>query len=835
LGYATYDLRLNDAASASVATGLAITNNTIENEEYKLTVNTKGEVYSIVDKKQANKELLKAPSRMSLQSDKPGYWMSWELSWDDVNRTPVAYVDGIATISIAENGPLRAALKVTRSKNGSSYVQYIRLASGVSAGRIDFINEVDWQTRGTLLKVAFPLQASNPKATYDLSIGTIERGNRSSALYEVAGHQWADLTNADNAYGISILNDCKYGWDKENDNTLRLTLIHTPQEDSDRTFQKHQDLGLNKFTYSFFRHLGKWDESTQWEAAKLNQPLLAYETPKHTGSLGKSFEFVRLNTEKVAVKALKKAESSDEIVVRVYELVGENHNDVKIQFPATIVSAREVNGVEDAIGAAAFSGNELSFAITKYQPKTFAVTLAAAPAALTQPASSKVSLPYNVDVISSDSKINDGEFGSTGFTYPAELLQDELLADGITFAIGPRGDGELNAVQCQGQEINLPSVANGKKLYLLAASQNKDGSPTNFTVNGISTPVRVEYFGDFVGQWETNFSSRKYKKENTAFTATHRHNLEQKKNDSYSYLYMFKYLIPVDSNAQKLILPNDPDVIVFAVSLSNNENDDAKPASEVAALPEYTDLQSSVTPVPCASRIRPSSITSSGFTNEREKPEKAADDNAYTKWCDDSSSVKWIQYNFGKPVRICQWNVLHGGLEGDGKISADFRLLRYENGSWIDVDIVTANTNNKTVRTIEPVLTDRVRLRVTKGELSGNTARIYSFEVFGTDPETGIQEVKTQSSSVRNYPNPFSESTTFGYTAPGNTTEIRLTVSNVSGKVVDTRTYPITEPGGVELVWNNRSSASGLYLYTLSAWSQGKKIDQCSGKMIIKE
>jgi alpha-mannosidase len=741
LGYAVYDLQTGDAPE-TLSSDLSVTVNSMENEDYKLTVDSNGDVSSILDKKQNNKELLRYPVRLALLLDQPGYWMSWEISWGDVERQPFAYVDEAVEISISENGPLRAALKIKRNKNGSEYVQYIRLSSGVNSSRIDFVNEIDWQNQATMLKAVFSLRAVNSKAAYDLSMGVIERGNRNSDLYEVAGHQWADLTNFDNSYGISILNDCKYGWDKPDNSTLRLTLIHTPKEDSDRKFQKYQDIGLHHFTYSIFRHLGKRSESTTWEASKLNQPLLAYETPKHAGDWGKSFEIVGLNNPEIGIKALKKAENSDEWIVRIHELTGVSHNNVALRFPANIVAAREVNGLEETLGTADFSGNQLSFSIEKYQPKAFAVRLASIHTALTIPSSETIALPYNVDVISSDTKMRDGEFGNSGYTYPAELLPDAIEADGIRFAIGFKEDGQKNAVQCRGQELDLPTTGSTKKLYLLAASANHAGSDADFLVDGQITPLHIEYFAEFVGQWGTVFSHRKYKKENVAFTATHRHNTDTRKNESYSYLYLFKYMIPINENAQKLVLPDNPDVIVFAATLSDNVNDDTRAVSIVTALPEYQDVHEGLNPETCAPLLIPASVTASGYTNDAEKPAYASDQNSYTKWCSDAAGVKWLQYNFGKPVTICQWKILHSALEGDSKITADFSLQRYDNGAWIDVDAVIENTSNRTSRTVTPFVSDRVRLRITKPEQSGNAARIYAMEIFGTELyETAIEKV----------------------------------------------------------------------------------------------
>lgn len=836
LGYATYDLRLNDNASASLQSTLVTNSNTIENGEYILKVNSNGDIYSIVDKKQNNQELLKSPIRLSMQSDNPGYWASWEVSWGDIIRNPFAYVDENVSISVAEQGPLRSALKITRSKNGSQFVQFIKMTSGVNEDRIDIENEVDWQSKETLLKAVFPFNASNEKATFDLSVGAIERGNRVSNLYEVAGHQWADLTDVGQSYGVSILNDCKYGWDKQDNNTLRLTLIHTPGVGSDRTFQKYQDLGLNKFTYSIYRHLGAWNESTQWQASKLNQPMYTYEAPKHEGDLGKSFGFVSLNTDKVAVKALKKAEDSDETVVRVYELTGNNQNNVEMTFPTNIISAREVNGREDDVdGAVSFTGNKLTFSVARFQPKSFAVKLSSPATTIAQPASTMVPLVYNIDVMSNDMLKKDGKFADSNYAYPAELFSDEVNSDGISFTMGPRENGLLNAVQCKGQDITLPQSAQNKKLYILAASQDVNGSDVNFNIDGTSYPVKVEYFAENVGEWGTVYGDRKYKKENIAFLATHRHNVVTNVNDSYSYLYIFKYVIPVSTTAEKLTLPNDPNVVVFAVTVSDNENDDAVPVSTVENLPDYDYLQTESESESCGEKIDPVRVTASGSVDAYQRPAMAADNNSYSKWCDEgSTSVKWLAYFFDEPVQICQWNVIHAGIESDNDITSDFTLQYYNGTSWIDADAVVGNTENKTVRYVTPFTSDRVRLKITKQTQGTSTiARIYSFDVYGTHSSTGLANIKSdKESAVTNFPNPFDMETTIRCNLTEYADNLILDVYNLVGELVSHDTFAANQ-GTNNIVWRNTTGVAGAYLYKVSA-SSGSKVSLVgTGKMFV--
>lgn len=101
-----------------------------------------------------------------------------------------------------------------RTYGDSKFTQYITLTDGAQDDRIDIRTTVDWNSRNTLLKAEFPMSVSNAKAAYDLGIGFIERGNNTATAYEVPALKWADLTDADGSYGISVLNDCKYGWDK---------------------------------------------------------------------------------------------------------------------------------------------------------------------------------------------------------------------------------------------------------------------------------------------------------------------------------------------------------------------------------------------------------------------------------------------------------------------------------------------------------------------------------------------------------------------------------------------------------------------------------------------
>ncbi len=201
-----------------------------------------------------------------------------------------AYVQGSPRLRIAENGPARIAVEVTRETEGSKFVQTIRLSAGDAGNRVEFDNAVDWKIGVSNLKATFPLTASNPVATYNWDVGTIERPNNQPNQFEVASHQWIDLTDRQGGYGVTVLTDCKYGSDKPDDNTLRLTLLRTPGVRDAHPDQGTQDFGHHEFVYGLAGHAGDWRQAqTDWHAQRLNQPLIAFEASHHEGRAGQAF------------------------------------------------------------------------------------------------------------------------------------------------------------------------------------------------------------------------------------------------------------------------------------------------------------------------------------------------------------------------------------------------------------------------------------------------------------------------------------------------------------------------------------------------------------------
>ena len=815
LGYAVYDVRFGEASHLTSSLQMNRRSRQLSNGNYRLTLSETGDPSLLIDL--ANNRKVLSASQLQMIYDHEDTWPSWEISYTDILRTPTA-VDENVSITKAEDGPLRKSFRVVKEKDGSQFVQYIRM--NALDNRIDIVSEVDWQSHERMLKANFQMAFNNPKATYDISLGTIERGNRTADCYEVQGHQWADMSTIDGSYGLSILNDCKYGWDKPTDSSLRLTLIHTPSTGNSYTHQAHQDLGVNLFTYSLFPHQGKWSELTQKAASQLNQPLVAVAAPKHEGALGKEVEFLSVSTDQVAVKAVKKAEETNELIVRVYEWAGQQHDKVTLTFPKRVLSAREVNGLEEPIGSATTSANTLTFSISKYQPKTFAVTLAAATPPADKQTDVAVSLPYNVDMMSYESKKNDA-LKSAPYAYPAELVPDVVTADGISFVMGNRSDGQENAVRCSGQTIDLPAAA-GRKLYLLAASTEPTGTVGEFVVGDQTYQFEVPYYGGTLGQLDSPYNGgTHYRKQDVALTTTHSHHISGNSDEQYRFLYMYRFAMTLPEGASQLKLPSNSSLMVYAATVSDTQADDIQPLTTLQTYIDYQEL-GSLSDDACGEWIKPSYIRASHQNNDNESAKMAADRDELTKWCvtANQSQTPYLEYRFSEPREICQWMVLNAGSESDDYVTRACKLQRYDNGKWIDVDVISGNRDNKIVRGVTPFTTNRVRLQMIQGEQSGYITRIYEFGVYGKPRTvTAIQQPTTvaPTSTIRllgNSPNPCQGSTQIRCQVPAGIQQVTLNILSYDGRIVCREDYQVSE-GNQTLLWSGHLP-NGIYLYRLS-------------------
>ncbi len=626
VGYAVYHVA---PASAPVSGSLLqVTMHSLENGRYKVAINGNGEVSSIYDKS-LSKELLAGPVRLALTADDPKQYPAWNIDWDQVSASPRAYVDGTPSIRIKERGPVRVALEITREHEGSKYVQVVSLAAGEAGNRVEFANTIDWRGTRENLKAVFQLTASNPNATYNEDIGTIERPNRFDRQFEVLSHRWIDLTDRSGSFGATILTDFKNGSDKVDDSTIRLTLLRSPGTTAGYTDQGNQDWGHHEIAFGIAGHSGDWrDAGTDWQGYRLNNPIRAFATTAHSGSLGRKLSLFSVDSKHVRLFAMKKAENSDELVVRMVETTGKPTGAIHVSFAGPVMQVREIDGQEMPVRDATSSKGLLETNLTPYQPRTFALKLTPAASTAKATTSEAVQIKYDLRAASNDdARITTG-FDGKGDAIPAEMLGDSVSVSGVEFKLPHASTETENAVSANGQVIELPH-GDYNRVYVLAASSNGD-VPAEFKVGASPVRFNVQAWNGYVGQWDTrewknvpnfnwnisatakwppeDFAARerrapsvKYpedylglregfvKPAEVAWYASHHHTAEGL-NVPYQYSYLYAYSADLPAGVNKLTLPKNENVKVFAVSVAK------VPPQVTSAAPLFDALQHTAPP-----------------------------------------------------------------------------------------------------------------------------------------------------------------------------------------------------------------------------------------------
>lgn len=282
----------------------------IETDHYSIRWNEKGQIIYLYDKEYQRDVLNGRGNIFQIFEDKPKDYDAWDIDifyQEKMKEVPLK-LEAIIT-----NNEFFIELLFTGEVGTSKIKQNVRLYS--HSRRIDFITNVEWNERQRLLKVAFDVAVRSTEARYDIQYGNVKRPTHwntswDMAKFETVGHQWADLS--EHGYGVSLLNDCKYGYDIKG-SLMRLSLLKGAIYPDPTA-----DVGHHEFTYSLLPHAGDFIEGkTAEEAWELNSPLTVLHTDEHLTPA-----VVVETTGAVAIDALKKAENGDGWILRVHDYSG---------------------------------------------------------------------------------------------------------------------------------------------------------------------------------------------------------------------------------------------------------------------------------------------------------------------------------------------------------------------------------------------------------------------------------------------------------------------------------------------------------------------------------
>jgi alpha-mannosidase len=303
----------------------------LENEFLRVTVEGEtGNLRSVFDKVNSREILQAGGNQLQAFADSGQYWDAWNIDPNyEQHRLPAAQLKSVEWV---ERGALRSRLRVLLQLGESELSQDYILEVGLPVLKV--ATTANWKERHVLLKAAFPLNLEADFATYEIACGAIERTTKpqtpsQKAKWEVPALRWADLSEHPNptagiSYGVSLLNDCKYGYDAK-PNQLRLTLLRSPSWPDPEA-----DRGYHEFTYALYPHTGTWQSAgTVRRGYELNQPLQVMilpevSRPQSAIELPAVGCLLDLDAENLILMAFKQSEENpNRWILRCYECHGE--------------------------------------------------------------------------------------------------------------------------------------------------------------------------------------------------------------------------------------------------------------------------------------------------------------------------------------------------------------------------------------------------------------------------------------------------------------------------------------------------------------------------------
>ncbi len=354
----------------------------IESPFYKIRLDKNGAISSLYDKEQ-RRELIKKGKRGNILQtfvDEPKQWEAWDI--DAEYQSKQTRLFHLRSARIIEQGPLRAVVRLEFRSSGTSRLTQDMILYHQHR-RIDFVTNVRWFEQQTLLKATFPVDIKSHLPTYEIQFGAITRTSRQTnpqdkAKFEVPALRWADLSDARG--GVSLLNNCKYGYDT-NESTMRLTLLRSahfahPLDPAKATDNRLSDQGEHQFTYALLPHKGDWRKSeTVRHAGELNSPLLVF--PDRIAR--RIPPLVSSTHASIVIDTIKKAEDSDDIILRLYEAHGEKR-DTTLEFGFPVLKAFECDLMETVLNNLKASKSKLRIKLKPFEIKTLKVALKPQPA-----------------------------------------------------------------------------------------------------------------------------------------------------------------------------------------------------------------------------------------------------------------------------------------------------------------------------------------------------------------------------------------------------------------------------------------------------------------------
>lgn len=355
--------------SPNVKQRLKVSSRRLENAHWSVRFDLNGNISSIQSMEDGSEYVQpgKLANVFQLFEDKPLFWSAWDI---DVYAYETAQdLLRCESFEVVERGPVRAAVEIVRKFSKSTIRQ--RISLGPTSG-IRFDTEIDWHEEDKLLKVAFPVNVNATAARYEIQFGNVQRPTHMNtswdmAQFEVCAQKWVDVSEGE--MGMALLNDGKYGFDCQG-STLRMTLLRAPKAPDPNC-----DMGKHTFSYVLMPHTLPYQYADIVNGAySLNAPVRHLLVDAAVGEPIEPQPFVSTDELNLVIESVKRAEDSDDLIVRLYECHN-SRGQAEVYFGQALESAVLCDLEENEVGELEVSENSVMIGYRPFEIITLKVKL----------------------------------------------------------------------------------------------------------------------------------------------------------------------------------------------------------------------------------------------------------------------------------------------------------------------------------------------------------------------------------------------------------------------------------------------------------------------------
>jgi len=359
---------LEQAASEGSAEAPVADENGLENEFLSVKLGSDGSIVSLYDK-QAGRETVKAGERANLLT----VYHDRGDAWDFDRNYRQAVAGRMERESVAAYADGAKAVVEQRFRFGeSTLTQKVVLHAGERIVR--FETEADWRESGKMLRASFPVEVRADQVNCEIQFGSLQRQTHRNtrndfAKDEICAHQYIDLSQPD--YGVSLLNDSKYGFSALG-NVLDIHLLRSPSYPDPQA-----DRAVHRFVYALYPHEGDYVSAhTYRRGYELNSPLTVFAagSAERQASSAVGGSLVQIDSAHVMLEAVKKAEDSDDLIVRLYETSG-TRAEANLTFGTAYAAIDEVDLMENQVASLGEHTDAAKLSFGPFEIRTLRLTL----------------------------------------------------------------------------------------------------------------------------------------------------------------------------------------------------------------------------------------------------------------------------------------------------------------------------------------------------------------------------------------------------------------------------------------------------------------------------